>query len=363
MNISEQYMHRCIQLAKQGAGIVAPNPMVGAVLVYHNRIIGESYHQKYGEAHAEVNCINSVSEKDRPFISSAELYVSFEPCAHHGKTPPCADLIIAHKIPTVIIGCVDPFKQVAGKGIERLKAAGVEVITGVLQKKCESLNKRFFAFHLEKRPYVILKWAQSINGKIAPLHQQAGERIYISNQFTNRLVHKWRSEEAAILVGTNTAAFDDPELTNRWWSGKSPVRLIVDMNLRLPLSLEVFDGHQPTIIFNTQQHNMENFLSSSSQPGVGLSFYQLAKNDNLIKKILEACYQNNIQSIIVEGGARLLQSFIDEGVWDEARIITNQTLYIQKGLPAPELKNFTWQYKEDISTDKIDHYTNNSFPF
>ena len=244
-------MSRCIELAKLGAGFTAPNPMVGAVLVYDNRIIGEGYHRHYGHAHAEVNCIASVKKEDEPFIRQSVLYVSLEPCAHHGKTPPCADLIIEKKIPMVVVGSRDPFKEVDGKGIEKLQAAGVEVQEDVLEKECIDLNKRFFTFHTWRRPYIILKWAQSDDGKIA---KTGHSRVLISNDYTNRLVHKWRSEEASILVGTNTALMDNPSLDTRLWKGPNPVRLVVDKNLALPASLNVFDQKIKTIIFNTLKH-------------------------------------------------------------------------------------------------------------
>ena len=218
-------MQRCIELAQLGAGTVAPNPLVGAVLVYNERIIGEGYHQQFGQAHAEVNCISAVAEADRELISLSTLYVSLEPCAHFGKTPPCTDLIIAHKIPTVVIGCRDPFKEVDGKGIEKLLAAAVEIVHPFMEAACRELNKRFFTFHTKQRPYIILKWAQTDNGIIG---HSDHSRLLISNDFTNRLVHKWRSEEAGIMVGTNTALFDNPSLGNRLWNGAQPVRLVVD---------------------------------------------------------------------------------------------------------------------------------------
>jgi diaminohydroxyphosphoribosylaminopyrimidine deaminase/5-amino-6-(5-phosphoribosylamino)uracil reductase len=251
LTIHEKYMRRCIELAQNGAGYVAPNPMVGAVLVHEDRIIGEGFHQHYGGPHAEVNCINSVSEEDRNLITRSTLYVSLEPCAHQGKTPPCADLIIVNKISEVVIGCRDPFKEVNGKGIEKLKGAGVNVIYGVLESECQQLNKRFFTFYTQHRPYIILKWAETADRKIAA---NGTERLFISNEQTNRLVHKWRSEEASILVGTNTALLDDPELNTRYWNGPSPIRLIVDMGLSLPSSLKIFNGKQRTIIFNTVKH-------------------------------------------------------------------------------------------------------------
>ena len=231
-------MHRCLELAQLAAGNTAPNPMVGSVLVHNDKIIGEGYHQVYGQAHAEVNCISSVKPEHQGLIPQSTIYVSLEPCAHFGKTPPCADLIIKHQIPKVVVGCRDPFVQVNGKGIEKLQAAGIEVTVGVLEKECKELNKRFFTFHTEHRPYIILKWAQTADLKIAA--EDYG-RVLISNAQSNRIVHKWRSEEMAILVGTNTALFDDPELNTRLWPGGHPIRLVVDMNLRLPSSLKLFN--------------------------------------------------------------------------------------------------------------------------
>ena len=382
----QKYMQRCLELAKKGAGFVAPNPIVGAVLVFENRIIGEGWHQKYGAAHAEVNCINDAllrlnaeSGRKHDIIKKSTLYVSLEPCAHFGKTPPCADLIIEHKIPKVVIGCRDPFEEVNGKGMERLKAAGVEVISGVLENECKALNKRFFTFHEKKRPYVILKWAQTADGKIASLNLSEGgtsdsdninssidksdyklkdfknpplegrevERLLISNEYSNRLVHQWRSEEASILVGTNTALLDDPELTTRLWEGNSPIRLVLDMNLRLPLHLKLFDKKVKTIVFNSvKQEENENLI-----------YYKIEKEKNVVSEILNALYQLNIQSVIVEGGTKLLQIFIDAGMWDEARIICNEELVIGKGLSAPLLSAAIKINEEKMLSDRIEYYT------
>jgi diaminohydroxyphosphoribosylaminopyrimidine deaminase/5-amino-6-(5-phosphoribosylamino)uracil reductase len=357
LTIHEQYMHRCLELAENGAGYVAPNPMVGSVLVHDNRIIGEGYHQQYGGPHAEVNCINSVKELDIKLISQSILYVSLEPCVHHGKTPPCTDLIIANKIPEVVIGCRDPFKEVNGKGIERLKEAGVNVVYGVLEKECQQLNKRFFTFYTQHRPYIILKWAETADKKIAA---NGTERLFISNEQTNRLVHKWRSEEASILIGANTAMLDNPELNTRQWSGPSPTRLVVDMDLSLPSSLKLFNQEQRTIIFNTLKHSWELMFSELPSPrsgeGLGLRYYQITEDVNLVHQISNALYQLKIQSVLVEGGARLLQSFIDEEMWDEIRIIKNEKLIINNGLAAPEveLKNINEEMK--ISDDSIKIY-------
>ncbi len=338
-------MQRCLQLAMLGAGQVAPNPMVGAVLVNNNRIIGEGYHQKYGEAHAEVNCINSVSEADKVFIEKSTLYVSLEPCAHFGKTPPCANLIINHKIPHVVIGCRDIFESVNGKGMERLQAAGVQVTFGILENECLDLNKRFFTFHEKLRPYIILKWAQSSDGKIGTCN---GERLFISNAFTNRLVHKWRSEEAAIMVGTNTALLDDPALTTRLYTGNNPVRLVVDMDLKLPDTLQLFDGNVKTIVFNQLKQ----------EAGEKLSFYKIDKTERPIPQILNALYKLQLQSVIIEGGAKLLQSFIDENAWDEARVITNTDFKTGEGVNAPILQHQKQVNKENMRTDSIAYFIN-----
>lgn len=342
MNDHDLYMSRCIELARLGVGYVAPNPMVGAVLVYEGRIIGEGYHQRYGEAHAEVNCVASVKTEDRPLIRKSTMYVSLEPCSHYGKTPPCVDLITREKIPVVVIGCRDVFKLVDGKGIEKLKAAGVEVITGVMENECKELNKRFFTFHTAHRPYIVLKWAQTGDGKIAG--SSGSERLLISNEYSNRLVHKWRSEEASILVGTNTALWDDPELTTRLWEGRSPVRLVVDMDLGLPASLKLFNGEVRTIVFNTIKH----------EEGNNIMYYQVTHDVSLVQQVVNALYHLDIQSVLVEGGAKLLQSFIDEGMWDEVRRLSNPQLIVQSGLPAPVLESAEKTEMFELSGDIVE---------
>ena len=347
-------MHRCLQLAQLGEGSVAPNPMVGAVLVYNDRIIGEGYHRQYGQAHAEVNCVNSVTEADKALIPEATIYVSLEPCAHFGKTPPCADLIIEKGIKNVVVGCRDPFSEVDGKGIEKLKAAGIKVTTGILEKECLASNKRFFTFHTQHRPFIVLKWAQTADGQIA---NEDYSRLLISNAYTNRLVHQWRSQQMAILVGTNTALFDDPSLTTRLWPGKDPIRLVVDMNLRLPTSLKLFDGATPTIVFNKQKHTLEQ-LKNIEWLSAGLQFYQVTEDVSLVHQIINALYQLNIQSVLVEGGTQLLQSFIDEGMWDEAKVITNEELVLGKGLPAPVLKGHHLIDSFSLQADHILAYKN-----
>ena len=336
-------MHRCLQLAKMGTGNVAPNPMVGAVLVYENEIIGEGYHQQYGQAHAEVNCINNVSEANQSVIEKSTLYVSLEPCAHFGKTPPCADLIIKNKIPNVVIACRDSYEEVDGKGIQKLQQAGVNVIVGILEKEALELNKRFFTFHRKQRPYIILKWAQSKDAKIARHDFSA---LKISNDITNRMVHKWRSEEAAILVGTNTALHDNPSLTTRLWKGNNPVRLVLDLQLKLPLSLHLFDGSVKTIVFNQVKHEEEN----------GVTFYKLSSGEDIISGLLNVLYRLKIQSVLIEGGARLLQSFIDQNYWDEARVITNEQLIIESGINAPELKESNLVSINKATGDQVAFY-------
>lgn len=345
LNEDERYMHRCLQLAELGRKSVPPNPMVGAVLVHNNKIIGEGYHQKWGEAHAEVVCIESVAPEQKYLIREATLYVSLEPCAHFGKTPPCTNLIIEQKILKVVIGCPDPFVQVDGRGIKILNEAGIDVIVGVLEKECRELNKRFFIRHTQNRPYIILKWAQTGTGKIAAHNRN---RLLITNEFTNRIVHKWRSEEEAILVGTNTALFDNPELTTRLWPGTNPVRLVVDTTLRLPTTLNLFDGTVSTIIFNTIK-----------QEEVGsLFYYKLEEGTGLCAQICTVLNRLNLQSLLVEGGAKLLQTFIEEGAWDEARIITNEELMIDEGLSAPVLQNHQLVHSQSFCSDVIRIYKN-----
>lgn len=338
-------MARCIGLALQGAGRVAPNPMVGAVLVHHDKIIGEGYHQQYGEAHAEVNCLRSVTPEHQPLIPSSTLYVSLEPCAHFGKTPPCADLIIRHRIPEVVIGCRDPFKEVNGKGIEKLQAAGIRVHTGILGLKCLDLNKRFFTFHTLRRPYIILKWAQTKNGLIG---HTGSNRLIISGPATNRLVHRWRSEEAGLMVGTNTALLDNPQLTNRLWTGPSPARIAIDKYLQLPASHYLMDGSQRTIVFNTLRH----------QESEGLTLYQVTEHVRLVQQAMHALYRLNILSVMIEGGAQLTQSFVDEHTWDEARVITNTRLIADQGVKAPELSKAELIKEEMLGDDTIAYYRN-----
>ena len=343
MQVHEYYMTRCIELALKGLGEVAPNPMVGAVLVYQDKVIGEGYHEQFGEAHAEVNCFKSVMEKDEVFVSNSILYVSLEPCAHFGKTPPCVDLIIYKGVKKVVIGCRDPFEAVNGKGIEKLQNAGVEVIIGILENECINLNERFFTYHQKHRPYIILKWTETVDGKIAGL---GNERLMISNAISTTKVHQWRSEEMAILVGTNTVLKDNPSLDNRLWAGKSPIRMLIDQSLKLPNYLKVFTDNKPTIVFN---------FKKEVQIGT-VQYIKILPNKSVLLQIMDYCYVNKINSILVEGGAQLLQSFINENIWDEARIIVNTTLAIGNGLDAPKLKLALFCKEETILNDQISYY-------
>jgi diaminohydroxyphosphoribosylaminopyrimidine deaminase/5-amino-6-(5-phosphoribosylamino)uracil reductase len=343
VNKHESYMHRCVELAKQGEGYVAPNPMVGAVLVHDGDIIGEGFHKVYGGPHAEVNCIDDVKPDSKSLIPSSTLYVSLEPCAHYGKTPPCADLIIQNKIPRVVIGTRDPFPQVNGRGIEKLKASGIEVLCGILEKECVEVNTRFFTFHVQHRPYIILKWAETSDKKIG---NYGNNRLLITNETTNRLVHKWRSAEAAIMVGTNTASMDDPQLTNRLWKGPNPVRIVIDKELTLPPSLRIYDGTVKTITFNLIKHEETG----------NLLYYHVTEDVSLVHQVVNGLYQQKILSVMIEGGAKLIQSFIDDDLWDEARVITNTSLIAGEGVAAPVLTNANLRMKEMIGTDQVSYF-------
>lgn len=343
MTKEEAYMHRCLELAALGRGFVAPNPMVGAVLVYDNRIIGEGYHMLYGGPHAEVNCINSVKPENRECISKSTLYVSLEPCNHFGKTPPCSDLIIKNRIPEVVIACSDPFEKVNGSGIHKLREAGVKVATGILEKEAISLNTRFFTFHLQKRPYIILKWAQSANKKISGKN---GQPIRISHSLTDRLVHRWRSEEAAIMVGASTALNDNPSLTTRLWKGKNPVRIVADNQLKITASFSLYNNESPLIVFNCIKNEVQE----------NLEYIKYGPDENLVSATVSALYERSLQSLIVEGGAKLLQSFIEKNAWDEIRVITNLQLNIEEGVAAPEFQAGNSYMKDLIAGDRIDYY-------
>ncbi|GAB3429596.1 bifunctional diaminohydroxyphosphoribosylaminopyrimidine deaminase/5-amino-6-(5-phosphoribosylamino)uracil reductase RibD [Niabella aquatica] len=340
----EVYMRRCLQLAALGAGKVAPNPMVGAVLVADGTVIGEGWHQNYGGPHAEVHCITDAVKHHSDQLERSTLYVSLEPCAHYGKTPPCADLIIRHKIPKVVIGCRDSFEKVDGKGIAQLRKAGTEVITGVLEREAVELNRAFFTFHEQKRPYIILKWAQTADGFIAGT---GNERLLISNDYSNRLVHKWRTHAAAIMVGANTAIKDDPLLDNRNWAGPAPKKILFDPHLKVTGHLRLFKGNDVVFVINTLKDAVaQNIL------------YVKADKSDIIKNTLHQLYQLNIQSIWVEGGRHLLQSFIDAGIWDEACVITNKGLLVHGGLPAPLLTGQAYLKEERWLSDEIIYFKN-----
>ncbi len=327
MNEHRTYMLRCLELAKNGFGNVAPNPMVGCVIVHNGIVIGEGFHQKYGEAHAEVNAINSV--KNKTLLSEATVYVNLEPCSHHGKTPPCADLLINHRVKEVIIAGTDPNPLVAGKGIEKLKNVGIKVTVGILEDEAKALNKRFFCYFTKKRPYIILKWAKTLDGFMDIDRSQAGNNLkyWITNDELKILVHKWRSEEAAIMVGTNTALNDNPQLNIRYWHGNQPLRLIIDENLSLPKILHLFDQQHPTVVFTAKKEESKH----------NLTYHCLDFSNNLLQQMLNYLYETKITSVIVEGGNELLQSFIEQGLWDEARILTGNK-YFGKGLKAPKIQ-------------------------
>ncbi len=324
LTTDEFYMARCLQLAWLGAGFVAPNPMVGAVLVYQNQVIGEGYHRVYGSAHAEVNCINSVEEGNKKFIPASTLYVSLEPCAHFGKTPPCADLIIKQQIPRVVIACRDPFEQVNGRGIGLLQQNGIQVSEGILKDQALELNKRFFCLHTKKRPYIFLKWAQTADGFIAGNDSRP---LKISNDFSNRWVHKMRSTEAAIMIGTSTALTDNPTLSTRLWPGRNPLRVVIDKQLKIPAGAAIFDNSSPVIVFNALKNEVTGHIR----------YVKVSPSDEILPVLIRVLYESQVSSLIVEGGSVLLQSFLDAGLWDEMLVITNTTLRIQKGIAAVPL--------------------------
>lgn len=321
----EIYMQRCLELAALGAGSVSPNPMVGAVIVHNNQIIGEGYHQKFGEAHAEVNAVKQVLERfanAETLLKESTVYVSLEPCAHFGKTPPCADLLINHGVPEVVIGCRDSFSQVNGKGIEKLLAAGVKVTTGVLEKECLFLNRRFFTRVQQQRPYIILKWAQTQDGFFAP---EDNSQLWITNEQSRTLVHRWRAEEDAILVGKNTARIDNPQLNTRLWLGKSPKRVVIDRRLELDPALHLFDQSVETMVFNEIKTDLVG----------NIKYIALEDFDRYVPQyILFQLYLQDIQSVIIEGGAFTLNTFIEAGLWDEARIFTGPVV-LKNGIKAP----------------------------
>ena len=341
----EKYHHRCLELAKKGLGSVAPNPLVGAVIVYDEKIIGEGYHAFFGGPHAEVNAINSV--KNKLLLEKATIYVNMEPCSHFGKTPPCADLIVKCKISRAVIGHLDPFVEVAGKGIEKLKSAGINVTMGLLEKECRFLNRRFLTFHEKKRPYVILKWAETNDGFIDLKRDSRtdAQPAWITDEIIRPLVHKWRAEEQAILVGTNTALLDNPALSVRDWSGRNPLRMVLDRQGRLSEKLTIFDKSQPTVVFTEKKHKTSE----------NLEFFPVDFK-NLVNEIFNYCYHANIQSIIVEGGAQLLNTFIQSGKWDEARVFKGN-MYFKDGIPAPVINKIP-DNQSNLGDSVLDIYYN-----
>jgi len=343
MTKSELYINRCIQIAEKGLFLASPNPCVGAVLVYNDEIIGEGFTSAFGGAHAEVNCINSVSFENQKIISESTLYVSLEPCSHQGKTPACSLLIIEKNIKKVVVGSLDPNPLVAGNGIKMLKAKGISVEFGVLKSKCINANKRFYTFHQKKRPYIILKWAQTKNGYFSPLN---GEQFWITNQYSKQLVHKWRSKEMSILVGTKTAEIDNPQLNSRLYNKKNPIRLVIDVDLKLNSELHIFDQKQETIIFN----NLKN------ENSINLKYVKLDFKENIENQILDYLYQSEINSVIIEGGLKTLQGFIKQNLWNEARILTGEN-EIELGLKAPNLHGEIIE-EYTLGKDSIKHIIN-----
>lgn len=320
------FMRRCLQLAALGAGTAAPNPMVGAVVVCDGAIIGEGYHHRCGEAHAEVNAIAAV--KNPELLCRSTIYVSLEPCSHYGKTPPCADLIISRKIPNVVVGMVDPFGKVNGNGINKLRATGCNVKVGVLEDECRQLNRAFITFHTKKRPYVILKWAESADGFIDGERSTENNRpVWLTNDACRALVHRWRAESGAIMVGYNTALLDNPQLNVRAWTGRDPLRIVTDRTLQLPGNLHLFDHSQPTWRLNTINDNGTENLQNVLLPW----------GDAMLPALMQRLYDAQINQLIVEGGTRLLQSFINAGLWDEA-LIFKSTATLGNGVAAPKIE-------------------------
>ena len=348
MNIHEKYIKRCIDLAKNGLGNTYPNPMVGSVIVLNNVIIGEGWHRKSGEPHAEVNAINSV--KDKSQLKEATIYVSLEPCSHFGKTPPCANLIIENNIVNVVIGTIDSNSKVSGRGIKLLKDNGCNVIVGVLENECKKLNKRFFTFHNKKRPFITLKWAETKDGFIDKLRGETSENSpnWISNKYSQQLVHKMRAVEEAILVGTNTAINDNPTLNVRKWDGNNPVRVVLDKSLKIPSSYRIYDDKIKTIIMTDKKPETNLFKNTF--------FERMSFSENMPKQVCDVLYKHKIQSVIIEGGLQTLQTFIDENLWDEAFVFVGDTIF-ELGLRAPKIKKVPVEIKK-ISNDTLSIYKN-----
>ncbi|WP_025740004.1 bifunctional diaminohydroxyphosphoribosylaminopyrimidine deaminase/5-amino-6-(5-phosphoribosylamino)uracil reductase RibD [Aquimarina pacifica] len=326
MKQNEIYIKRCIELAKNGLGSTYPNPLVGSVIVLNNRIIGEGWHYQAGKPHAEVNAIESV--KDSSTLKDATIYVSLEPCSHFGKTPPCSDLIIQKGIKKVVIGTIDPFAKVSGNGIKKLINAGCDVTVGVLEKECKELNTRFFTFHTQKRPYIILKWAETKDGYIAPVSKDKREPFWITNPYSKQIVHKWRSEEQAILVGNKTVVLDNPQLTVRNWHGNHPIRVVIDRSGIIPDNSAVFDQTTKTIIITSKESTKKNTNT--------IIYETINTKDNLAAEVCEILYKHNIQSIIIEGGTRTILSFLNANLWDESRVFVGNSIF-GAGTKAPDI--------------------------
>ena len=340
----EHYIKRCLQISKLGIGTTRPNPSVGAVLVVDDRIIGEGFTSPYGGNHAEVNAISAV--KDQTLLATATMYVTLEPCSHFGKTPPCADLIIKNEIKKVVIGCLDSNVLVAGKGIERLQNAGCEVIVGVLEKECKAHHRRFFTFQIKKRPFIILKWAQTLDAYIAPKNRVTQTPVWITNEVSRQLVHKWRSEEQSILVGTTTVLDDNPGLDVRHWKGEDPVRIVIDKELKIPANLKVYDGSVKTI-----------FINETRTYAKGTIFFEKINfSEPIAIQICAVLFKHKIQSLIVEGGTKTIQTFIDENLWDEARVFSGE-VHFNDGVNAPKLDVIPTK-EENIKDDILKTYLN-----
>ena len=335
-----------MQIAKNGIGITRPNPSVGAVIVCQNKIIGEGFTSPHGENHAEVNAINAVENKS--LLKEATIFVTLEPCSHFGKTPPCADLIVKYQLKQVVIGCLDSNSLVAGKGVSHLENAGINVIVGVLEKECRMHHKRFFKVQENKRPYIILKWAETKDGFVAPIAKNEIKPIFISNTYSQQLVHKLRSAEHAILVGTKTVLADNPKLNIRSWSGENPIRVVLDNTLRIPKNSNILDGSTKTIIITATKD--KNIVSSKN-----LIFEEIDFSKNIAKQVCEVLSKYQVQSLIVEGGTQTLQTFIDEKLWDEAMVFVGNTSFV-KGVKSPII---TKEFKEEfIESDVLKRYTN-----
>lgn len=340
METNSYYMTRCLELAGKGLGSTGANPMVGSVIVYRDRIIGEGYHQKYGENHAEVNAIEAVKNKE--LLKNSTLYVNLEPCSHHGKTPPCSDLIIRRGIPRVVIGTVDPNFMVAGRGIQKMEQSGIKVKVGFLEKKCRFLNRRFFTFHEKKRPYIILKWAESADGfiDIARSKDTPIGPHWISGPYERMLVHKWRSEEMAILTGTNTVEKDNPSLNVRDWVGNSPERFVIDRTLRLNKELKLLNGSSPCVIFTEKKQ-----IASDGNKIIQIDF-----GTNIWPQVMEYLYNRELVSVLIEGGSKTINSLIDTGLWDEARVFRGYKNF-GNGVRAPVIPKEPAQQQQTWDTE------------